>query len=80
MFCNFEPNGKVHLDFFSNFGDYFRKSQIQRGFFLYLFCFVLSFCWNMIIISLCIYAVKIILKFRHESGFLKGVTWNPLMH
>ena len=27
-----------------------------------------------------IHGIKIILKFRWESGFLKGVPWNPLMH
>ena len=26
------------------------------------------------------YGVKIIKKFRWESGFLRGVPWNPLMH
>ena len=31
----------------------------------------ICFCWNMVIISVCVYGVKIILKFRWESGFLK---------
>ena len=35
---------------------------------------------NMVVISVYIYCIKIIKKFRWESGFLKGVPWNPLMH
>ena len=36
---------------------------------------------NMVVISVCIYGVKIIKNFRWESGFLKGgFPWNPLMH
>ena len=38
------------------------------------------FSWNMIVIRVYKYVVKIILKFRWESGFLSGVPWNPLMH
>ena len=31
----------------------------------------------MVVISVYIYGVKIIKKFRWESGFLKGGPWNP---
>ena len=31
----------------------------------------------MVIISACKYGVKIILKCQWESGFLRGVAWNP---
>ena len=31
----------------------------------------------MVVISVYMYGVKIIKKFRWESGFLKGVPWNP---
>ena len=33
---------------------------------------IFLFCWNMVRISVCLYGVKIILKFWWESGFLKG--------
>ena len=32
---------------------------------------------NMVVISVYTYGVKIFQKFRWESGFLKGVPWNP---
>ena len=35
------------------------------------------FSWNMVVISVCTYGVKIIKKIRWESGFLWGVPWNP---
>ena len=34
----------------------------------------------MVVISVCIYGVKIIKKFQWESGFLKGGSMEPLMH
>ena len=33
----------------------------------------------MVVISVYTYGVKIIKKFRWESGFLWGVPWNPLL-
>ena len=36
-----------------------------------------TFSLNMVVISVCTYGVKIIKKFRWESGFLWGVPWNP---
>ena len=38
------------------------------------------FSWNMVVISVCTYGVKIIKKFRLESGFLRGFHGIPLMH
>ena len=35
------------------------------------------FSWNMVVIIVYIYYVRIIKKFRWESGFLWGVPWNP---
>ena len=35
------------------------------------------FYWNMVVISVYTYGVKIIKKIRWESGFLGGVPWNP---
>ena len=35
------------------------------------------FSRNMVVISVHTYGVKIIKKFRWESGFLRGVPWNP---
>ena len=32
------------------------------------------------VISVCMYGVQIIKKFRSESGFLKGGSMEPLMH
>ena len=39
--------------------------------------YFIFFSWNMVVISVYIYGVKIIKKFRWESGFLKRVPWNP---
>ena len=35
------------------------------------------FSWNVVVISVYTYGVKITIKFRWESGFLWGVPWNP---
>ena len=35
------------------------------------------FSWNVVVISVYTHGVKIIKKFRWESGFLWGVPWNP---
>ena len=89
MLCNFEPNfvekiplGKCFFNFWLR--DVFCESKIR---FLatilisYRFLKVFCFCWNMIIISVCTYGVKIISKFRWESGFLKGgFHGTPLIH
>ena len=40
----------------------------------------ISPCWNIVVISVCILCVKIILKFRWESGFLEGGVMEPPMH
>ena len=48
------------------FGRHFETVQIFYFFF-----------WNMVVISVYTYGVKIIKKFRWESGFLWGVPWNP---
>ena len=39
--------------------------------------YFIFFSWNMAVIKVYTYGVKIIEKFRWESGFLWGVPWNP---
>ena len=39
--------------------------------------FIFFFSWNMVVISACTYGVKIIKKFRWESGFLWGGSMEP---
>ena len=39
--------------------------------------YFIFFSWNMVVISVCIYGIKIIKKFRCESGFLKGGSMEP---
>ena len=53
------------------FGRHFETVQI----------FFYFFSWNMVVISVYTYGVKIIKKFRWESGFLWGGSMEPpLMH
>ena len=43
--------------------------------------YFIFFSWNMVVISVYIYGVKLIKKFRWENGVSQGgVPWNPLMH
>ena len=39
--------------------------------------YFIFFSWNMVVISVYIYGVKMIKKFRWESGFLKGGSMEP---
>ena len=52
------------------FGRHFETVQI----------FYIFFPWNMVVISIYTYGVKIIKKFRWESGFLWGSMEPPVMH
>ena len=83
MFFYFEPNFIEKFLWesgFSNFGHvtFFTKRKFVfwppfwNGAKFFHF-----FSGNMVVISVCIYGVKIILKFRWESGFLWGVPWSP---
>ena len=46
---------------------------------IFFFSFLLFICWNMVVISVCIFGVEIIAKFRRERGFLGG-PMEPLMY
>ena len=68
IFAKIEMTGtKNHL-----FGRHFETSI---SFFFFFFFFFL----NMVVFSVWIYSVEYITKFRWESGFLKGVSWSPLL-
>ena len=85
MFCNFEPN--YWSGNFVRQANFFYLAAILKSFiFLLFFVFVFVFVLflfliilfrKMVIISVCIYGVKIVLKLLCESSFLKGGSMEP---
>ena len=55
------------------------ENQLFGGHFEIVQIFYIFFSWNMVVISVYTYGVKIIKKFRWESGFLWGGSM-PIMH